>query len=48
MLLFASIVLVARFAFYATGPSYKLLLGSFFLQGLSGGIILMEIVKYFN
>ena len=48
MLLFAAVILVVRFGFYAMGPDYKLLLGSFFLQGLSGGIILMEIVKYFN
>lgn len=48
MLLFAAVVLVIRFAFYACGPDYRWLLGSFFLQGLSGGIILMEIVKYFN
>ncbi len=37
-----------RFAFYATGPSYKVLLGTFFLQGMSNGIIWVEFVKYFG
>lgn len=37
-----------RFAFYALGPSYKLLLATFFLQGMSNGIIWVEFVKYFG
>lgn len=37
-----------RFAFYALGPSYKLLLLTFFLQGMSNGIIWVEFVKYFG
>lgn len=37
-----------RFAFYATGPSYKMLLATFFLQGMSNGIIWVEFVKYFG
>lgn len=48
MLLFAIVLLSARFAFYGMGPGCSALLWTFFLQGLSGGIILMEIVKYFN
>lgn len=48
LILFAAIITVIRFAFYATGPSYKLLLGTFFLQGMTQGIVLVEIVKYFS
>ncbi len=47
-LLFAMIITVARFGFYATGPSYEILLETFFLQGITNGIILVEIVKYFG
>lgn len=48
LLLFAIGVCTFRFAFYAAGPSWQLLLGTFFLQGMSNGIILVEIVKYFG
>ena len=37
-----------RFAFYAFGPGYKLLLATFFLQGMSNGIIWVEFIKYFG
>lgn len=37
-----------RFAFYSFGPGYKLLLGTFFLQGMSNGIIWVEFIKYFG
>ena len=37
-----------RFALYAMGPSTGVLLGTFFLQGILNGILLVEIVKYFG
>ena len=48
LLLFAIGVCTFRFAFYATGPSWQMLLGTFFLQGMSNGIILVELVRYFG
>lgn len=48
LLMFAFGVCVARFAFYATGPSWQMLLATFFLQGISNGILLVELVKYFG
>jgi PPP family 3-phenylpropionic acid transporter len=48
VILASMIIAVARFAFYSTGPSYWWLLGSFFLQGMTNGIILVELVKYFS
>ena len=48
LLLFAIGVCTFRFAFYATGPGWQLLLGTFFLQGISNGIILVELVRYFS
>ena len=37
-----------RFALYSMGPSTGVLLGTFFLQGILNGILLVEIVKYFG
>ena len=37
-----------RFALYCLGPSTGVLLGTFFLQGILNGILLVEIVKYFG
>lgn len=48
VILFAMIVAVCRFAFYSTGPDYKMLLATFFLQGMTNGILLVEFVKYFG
>ena len=48
LLLIAMFFCVGRFGFYACGPSYQTLLATFFLQGVSEGIILVEIVKYFG
>lgn len=39
---------VIRFSFYSFLPSAGWLLGTFFLQGLLDGIILVEMVKYFG
>ena len=46
--LLATGLCVVRFAFYAFGPSAQLLLATFFLQGMSNGIIWVEFVKYFS
>ena len=48
LLMFAVGVCVIRFAFYATGPSWQVLLATFFLQGIANGILLVELVKYFG
>lgn len=48
LLMFAVGVCVIRFAFYATGPDWKMLIATFFLQGISNGILLVELVKYFG
>jgi PPP family 3-phenylpropionic acid transporter len=37
-----------RFTLYGLGPSTGVLLGTFFLQGMLNGILLVEIVKYFG
>jgi len=48
LLMFSIGVCVIRFAFYAAGPSWQVLLATFFLQGISNGILLVELVKYFG
>ncbi len=42
----AALLSALRFGWYATGPSDYLLMGTFFLQGIVNGIILVEYVKY--
>lgn len=42
----AALLSAIRFGWYATGPSNELLMGTFFLQGIVNGIILVEYVKY--
>ncbi|MGN0659916.1 MAG: MFS transporter [Emergencia sp.] len=37
-----------RFGWYATGPSWQLLIATFFLQGIVNGILLVEYVKYIS
>ena len=39
---------LVRFGLYSTVPSTGVLLGTFFLQGILNGILLVEIVKYFG
>ena len=46
MILLAMIISMIRFGFYSTGPSAKLLLATFFSQGMVNGILLVELVKY--
>ena len=48
LILFAVVVGFIRFFLYGLGPSTGVLLGTFFLQGMLNGIILVEIVKYFG
>ncbi len=48
LILSAMIMTAVRFAFYATGPSSTILLATFFLQGMTNGIILVELVKAFG
>lgn len=48
IILFAMAAAVARFGFYAAGPDYRMLLATFFLQGITNGIMLVELVKYFG
>jgi len=48
LILFAMALTALRFGFYATGPSHTVLLGTFFLQGITNGIILVELVKAFG
>lgn len=48
LLLIGMTLTAIRFGFYATGPSHMVLLGTFFLQGITNGIILVELVKAFG
>jgi len=47
-ILIAMIISVLRYGWYSTGPSSGLLLGTFFLQGMVNGIILVEFIRYIN
>ena len=42
----AAVLQAARFLWYATGPTAAMLMGTFFLQGIVNGILLVEYVKY--
>lgn len=46
--LLAVALCAVRFAFYAFGPDYRVLLATFFLQGMSNGVIWVEFIKYFG
>lgn len=48
LLLIGMALMAIRFGFYATGPNHTVLLGTFFLQGITNGIILVELVKAFG
>ncbi|MCQ2555285.1 MAG: MFS transporter [Clostridia bacterium] len=41
-------VAIIRFGIYACGPSTGVLIGTFFLQGIMDGFLLVEMVKYFG
>ena len=47
-ILIAMIISVLRYGWYSTGPSSTLLLGTFFLQGIVNGIILVEFIRYIH
>lgn len=46
MVLFSMIISSLRYLWYSTGPAPELLIGTFFLQGLVNGIVLIELVRY--
>lgn len=46
MILVSMIISSCRYFWYSTGPSPELLIGTFFLQGMVNGIVLIELVKY--
>lgn len=46
--LFAAVLQALRYLWYSTGPSSTMLMGTFFLQGIVNGILLVEFVKYIS
>jgi len=46
MVLFSMIISSLRYLWYSTGPAPELLIGTFFLQGLANGLVLIELVRY--
>jgi PPP family 3-phenylpropionic acid transporter len=46
MILISMIISALRYLWYSTGPAPWLLVGTFFLQGMVNGIILVELVHY--
>ncbi len=46
LILWAMIFSMFRFLWYGTGPSSPWLLGTFFLQGVVNGILLVELIRY--
>lgn len=46
LILFSMIISALRYLWYSTGPSPELLIGTFFLQGMVNGIVLVEFVRY--
>lgn len=46
MVLFSMIISSLRYLWYSTGPAPELLIGTFFLQGLVNGIVLIELIRY--
>lgn len=48
LILAAMLLTVVRFGFYAAGPSCAILLFTFFLQGMTNGIALVEVIKCFG
>ena len=47
-ILLAATLQALRFLWYATGPSATMLMGTFFIQGIVNGILLVELVKYIS
>jgi len=46
MILFSMIISALRYMWYSSGPAPGLLIGTFFLQGMVNGIVLVELVRY--
>ena len=46
LILFSMIISALRYLWYSTGPAPELLIGTFFLQGMVNGIVLVEFVRY--
>ena len=46
LILFSLIMSALRYLWYSTGPAPGLLIGTFFIQGLVNGIVLVELVRY--
>lgn len=46
MILISMIISALRYLWYSTGPAPELLIGTFFLQGMVNGIVLIEFVRY--
>ncbi|MDD2190907.1 MAG: MFS transporter [Eubacteriales bacterium] len=46
MILISMIISALRYLWYSTGPTPELLIGTFFLQGMVNGILLVEFVRY--
>lgn len=48
MILISMIISVLRYLWYSTGPAPALILGTFFIQGMVNGIVLVEFVQYIS
>lgn len=48
LILFSLIMSAIRYLWYSTGPAPGLLIGTFFIQGMVTGIVLVELVRYLN
>ncbi len=46
MILISMVISALRYLWYSTGPAPELLIGTFFLQGMVNGIVLVELVRY--
>ncbi len=46
MILISMIISFLRYLWYSTGPAPALLIGTFFIQGMVNGIVLVELVRY--
>ena len=48
LILISMTISALRYLWYSTGPSPALLIGTFFLQGMVNGIVLVEFVRYIS
>lgn len=48
LILISMTISALRYLWYSTGPSPELLIGTFFLQGMVNGIVLVEFVRYIS